>query len=296
MGPDYTKSIAETYIEFARQEIQHRGELGILEFAEQHQFKTEDMPGLGKMPSWVPCWNMKIISEHITFDWPLLKPSSSFEGALTRNIRGTTLMVTGIVFDSIPIRSDVLKPQIQAVDVVDLWNTIRNLDLARAYHAVEPRFSVLWECLHAGRRPYDMEFDAWSREKEVFDNFLLKIAEENLSIETLAGREDLLKTHPMMSWYSGSGRLISTTRGLLGIAPGGVMDGDVCAIIFGCPLPFILRRETGRSENKVPQYTIIGRAWVAELQGGGTFVPLTGSEDSKDWVDWGLKEHDIHIV
>jgi len=204
--------------------------------------------------------------------------------------------MTCVFFDSMQNRSDVLKSKIEVVDVADLWKMISTLDLARAYQAAEPRPSILLECLYAGSKPAGMYFDVWDREQQAFANFLLEIADENVPIETFAGREDLPKIYALMSRYSGGRRLISTTRGLLGIAPSGVMDGDVCAIIFGCAFLLILRRVTGRADNEVAHYTIIGIAWIAGLPTiyrGRMVVRLTGSKDSKDW---GLKEHDIHIV
>lgn len=96
-----------------------------------------------------------------------------------------------------------------------------------------------------------------------------------------------------------------TSRGYFGNGHYLAREGDViCNIIFGCCRPFILRK-TGqtcqRSSRGCRLYRLIGPAYIPgtrrlpHISGIGFCYPILGHEHSKDWVDWGLQEEDIHI-
>lgn len=99
-------------------------------------------------------------------------------------------------------------------------------------------------------------------------------------------------------------RFFLTSRGYFGNGPNLAQEGDAICIIFGCTKPLILRK-TGqtcqRTSRGCPVYRLIGPAYITgtrrvpHISGIGFVYPILGAEKSKDWVEWGLQEEDIHI-
>ena len=60
--------------------------------------------------------------------------------------------------------------------------------------------------------------------------------------------------------------LITTEKGYIGLAPETVRQGDTLAILFGCSVPMILRRELEGSEDGA--WRVVGECYVHGLMDG----------------------------
>lgn len=86
-------------------------------------------------------------------------------------------------------------------------------------------------------------------------------------------------------------RVILTQRGYIGIAPLETRVGDICAIVFGCRTPCILREADAEGAYLyVGSMYMPGKTMTDILGDDGTSlgidVNILGTEKSKDWVEW----------
>jgi hypothetical protein len=67
----------------------------------------------------------------------------------------------------------------------------------------------------------------------------------------------------LLSQYSGDRKAFATTEGTFGLSLRPTSTGDTLAIVFGCPLPVMLR-----STSMEREYQLVGQAWVTEYYTG----------------------------
>lgn len=291
VDPDYTKSAEEIFTEFARQFILRNG-LHILQYG--YPYDPEDPSEAWSMPSWVPRWGWPMEYQLAkAWDEEALRPSLAFTGNLLREFIGSTLVVTGVVFDEIQFVSQIMSLDGGVEEVASLWHMIKRLALEETY-PVEARHTLLIDCLCAGHFSRNMEVTDWLAARDAVAYFLMNGGQRP--------PEHLVdKVWVNMRMWSRGRRFIATARGLLGMGPETAAEGDVCCIIFGCVWPFVLRPVPGQGTGDGPLFHLLGPAWIAGVtpqheQSGGVFLPVIGDERSKNWVEWGLKEREIRIV
>jgi hypothetical protein len=96
-------------------------------------------------------------------------------------------------------------------------------------------------------------------------------------------------------------RFVVTNRGYYGLAPSATQEADVCCIVIGAKNPFVLRR-TG----KEGYYRVVGAVYMPGKRVAYNSLSATEEEDDKsavalgqygckDWVEYGLKEQNIHL-
>jgi len=81
-----------------------------------------------------------------------------------------------------------------------------------------------------------------------------------------------------MAWYFNR-RFILTDNGYYGLAPQITKQGDVCCIIYGADVPFILRKT-----EKEHHYKLVGESFILGIMEGQAL---------ENMEKWGLKEQDI---
>lgn len=168
--PDYTKSTADVFTEFARQYILRNGPR-IIQYA--CPYDLEDPTADLSLPSWVCRWG-RPVKYMVPNAWEQepLGPSFGFTGKLVREIRGNTLAVTGVIFDKIQFASQVMSLEGNLDELTSLWRTIKDLPLEETY-PVEARPILMLECLCAGYASRDMEVTAWTAARGAVANFLM---------------------------------------------------------------------------------------------------------------------------
>ncbi|KAG6357354.1 hypothetical protein INS49_013230 [Diaporthe citri] len=169
MQPDYTKSTAEVFTEFARQHILRNG-LRILQYG--HPYDPEDLTTTDPMPSWVPRWG-RPVKYMFPNAWgqKALGPSSGFTGKLVREMRGGTLVVTGVILDNMRFASQAMSLEGDLDDVASLWRTIKDIPWEET-HPGEARPILMLESLCAGHASRDMEVTAWPAARGAVAQFL----------------------------------------------------------------------------------------------------------------------------
>jgi hypothetical protein len=72
-------------------------------------------------------------------------------------------------------------------------------------------------------------------------------------------------------------KLFSTRQGMLGLGPTILREGDLCCILFGAPVPFVLR-PFGE------QYKLVGEAYIHSVMKG---------EAMADWPNGGKYKREV---
>ena len=75
-----------------------------------------------------------------------------------------------------------------------------------------------------------------------------------------------------------------TARGYFGFVPDETLVGDVVCCIFGCNVPFVLRRCEGETTDGQPLYTLVGKCYIHGIMEGE-------QEAFKD-----LEQTDIYLI
>lgn len=201
-------------------------------------------------------------------------------------------MVMGVIFDEIQFVSQTMGLEGGLDEVETLWSMIKSLASEQTY-PVEARLTLLLHCLCAGHFSRNMEVGDWLAARGAVGDYLINGGQrppEHVVDKVLIN---------VRMWSRGR-RLIATGTGVLGIGSETVAEGDVCCTIFGCVWPFILRPVPGQETGDGPLFHLLGPAWIAgatpQHEKSGSFLRVIRDERSKDWVGWGLKERDIHLV
>lgn len=298
--PDYSKSVAEVYADFARHCVKS-GNIIWLHYI-QH---TQESLVHERFASWVPRWD-RIEQQSLPnapSAHPISHPSHSTSGNRSEEIAmfdGDCLIVQGFVFDRVRVfhcyplfgsRSFTLD------DVASLWRTVRNSMLGSAY-SPEHLGLALFSTLTTNSFMSSITQTEWYQEKEIFWHFLRTIEEASYTPQSFAARmphvEQVIST---MSWGR---KLVFTERGYFALTPRITEENDMCAVVFGCYHSFILREVECPSGSEQQKYRVVGDAWVAGKHAlpadeGGLLMSVFG-QDSTEWETWGLKQGDIRLV
>lgn len=282
----------EVYKEFAIRYLQQTGNLDILSFVVQG---PEDDLDPRSIPTWTPRWDRgskpvswfnlnhrKITSPHrdsSTGDVVILTDSSS-------------IRVRGVVIDFVRHVSKV--PQYMsataesAKEIVSLWMEVAS-EWKKHDGPHQDRLGIAFiSMICKGKRPGTLyqrlrSLRVFAQRLESDQPFLADNDDENCE----ATRQ--LACYSM--GYLRERRLILTGRGHSGLAPCHARNGEVCAIIFGARLPFILRRVHEQEH----YFTVIGPAYTQSQNCTDAGVPyrLGQDNDCEDWTAWGLPTEDI---
>ncbi|KAJ8112468.1 hypothetical protein OPT61_g5172 [Boeremia exigua] len=216
-------------------------------------------------------------------------------------VDGTTLKANGVMFDTVRCAFSVLQSGTTTSAVLyELWASIRNSISESPYatpNLLEPFFDTLTILGYVG------ELNAWHRDRKAYINTFERLHTQNQKTDGLslttdeAAKLESTTFHSLISSASSGKKLIVSERGYIGMAPAVAQKGDLCAIIFGCSSPCLLRT-TGTANNHVylGSSTIPGKESCDLGENGIGFYSCFGVESSKDWVDWGAEEQSIYLV
>lgn len=260
LRPNYDLSIEEVFHDFAKQYIRATGDMRLLDYI-THRADTLQ----AGLPSWVPNWG-PLESQHIqhvqqiTFGCTIEGVLCPRQGTFRRAelVNEATLMVHGVVFDSVRFLSEIFQPSTTTPDIVlNLWNYIRHTDGPSPYpiaHRMEAFLNTLTRNTHVGnqetwrmcgsmylQRLYEHSSQPLFFERGLDDQYADRLAfmDRNISVRTTATR------------------FMITKRGYMGLAPAVAQEDDLCSIIFGCEYPSLLRATKHAS-----RYQFLGPAYV----------------------------------
>jgi hypothetical protein len=277
---DYSRSYEVMIQNFVKDTIRQRGNLGILTYTD---ITVQD----GKTPSWIPRWDLGLakmpLNETLYYKSSFMyeeiqKPRFPSE-ALDINplwfAKIDILELPGVIFDHVSEVSQQMKPIARRDElyryldtnlVAKKWftNMLRQQREASASAGlVEPTHKAVFELattltcgatsLRAGAayshleqlhpltdigQPYLKQFWAFAKRRP------------NQERPEIDGRE----FHFMAARACMNNRFIVTSKGIFGLARGGVRVGDVVAVLHGGYYPFILRKSEGATDG----YTLVG--------------------------------------
>ncbi|KAI4188652.1 MAG: hypothetical protein LQ346_005273 [Caloplaca aetnensis] len=250
---DYGKGLAELYLEVAEKLIVEEYGLLLLSAAEH----IEGAPDEG--PSWVPKWHRASGSGMIApgptnterwYDASLTDSIKAEVGIKTDRGTGNALLQTcGILFDTVTGCSTILER---------IETTSSDQPLEAAFSLVrQPLNTEIVDTLSlvmiAGRdghtekaaqddlQKHRANFQAYYSGDESLDPTTKTELNRIIDVPaSLGGNGDEYKRN--LDDYCHRRRLFRTANGRFGLGPSAMQQGDVCCIIFGALVPFVIRR------------------------------------------------------
>ena len=316
---DYHKSVAEVYRDVTREHIRRTNTLEILTVVQHDSDATVDLP----FPSWVPQWD-KFDGVQILGIVGGLTGSYNASGdrtavvTLPADTDSDTLIVRGILVSKIVYTSPLcqstsfdlpLRPDDNMTystnAVADTWLKFKLHDL-RAHGKDNPR--VLQPATSDDVVVFDPEFDilkaymrTWVAEKDLseadgFDrekdtNAYWHCLWANPTQATRENPEDQLmhaeRYRSAAATIAHRRKLFVVSKGLFGLGPGAMRNGDWVAILLGPNVPFVIREVDG--ENRAfgdsfaddARFQLVGECYVNELMTGAA---VKGVEVTRDIV------------
>ncbi|KAK2604201.1 hypothetical protein N8I77_007149 [Diaporthe amygdali] len=234
--PDYVKSVDQVYLDVSCVLLQRFG-LRLLSSVEHREETIVD-----ELPSWVVRWNVSVVMNDIA-RYPQCHQATPPQWApdLSKVIVGNKLELPGALLDTVSKAYiiDVRSTPEVSLRFIDVSNTARNLSWS----------NILGEFPHRANASDAILKSLCARDD--LDPSKLRIPENKQRFEH--GVKDV-----------GINRcLLATAKGGFGIGPLITRPGDVCCVLFGTDVPFILRPSRGSSG-----YRILGEAFVHGVMNG----------------------------
>jgi hypothetical protein len=297
LHPDYSSSHLKTYLQFAAKHIHYTRSTEILDYVSH-----EEQSLLDNIPSWVPRWDIPTWSVSLnvrTSNVAAPRAGSAIEPAV---INDTCLRVRGVIIDTVQFASDLLDWNTTKADtILEIWKHVKATSIKCPYIASsEPcLLDAFLDSLSAGT--FDGEPSQWRRAKS---SFARKAQQEQgntddveLSEDTVGGAENesssLFIEH--IRSRTDNRKFVLTERGYMGLAPAVAHTADLCAIVFGCKTPCVLRKAGEGRYTYLGATALVGKEYSDMEDGGIVFCTVLGDDESKDWVEWDNEEQDIDL-
>lgn len=297
--PNYNDAPSKVYSDFAIHYVRTTEDIGILNYVKHDESSVQT-----GLLSWAPDWSKAEdnFTGFVSVDEnhpPLLSRTNQATKPVL--VDGTTLEVSGIIHDSVRCVFDVLQSDMTTTAVLfELWEWVRKSVSQSPYpssHLLEPLFDTLTNLGYIG------ELNTWHRERRAYIDTFECLHAHKLERGTADWDEDEVVClesstfHGFISSATSGKRVIVTERGYIGTAPAVTQKGDVCAIIFGCSSPCLLRK-TGSINDflYLGPGTIPGRSSSDLYEYGIGFYDCLGVESSKDWLEWDVEEQTIRLI
>lgn len=234
--PDYVKSVEDVYLEVSCLLLRRFG-LRVLSSVEHRESTIQE-----ELPSWVVRWNVSVVMNDIA-RYPQLYRATPPQWApdLSEAIRGKRLDLPGIILDRVSKAYciDVRSTPDVSLRFIDVCNLSRNLSWSNILGEFPNRAdasSAILKTLCA---------------RDDLDPSQLRIPENKQRFEH--GVKDV-----------GINRcLFATAKGGFGLGPLITRPGDVCCLILGADVAFVLRPSSDTSG-----YRILGEAFVHGVMNG----------------------------
>jgi hypothetical protein len=256
---DYTSTTAKVFWYFAETWLWHSDDLQILS-----SVYHRDDNDLHSGTSWVPRWDrpnpcLKIGGLLGTFIYGVGRQSRSRKLSRSTIVNHDHLDVGGYVIGKISSAPmDFDETSLGTADLSQFWDTCRTVSAAMNQHAIRPALEddIVLSLLTGGNRvdwpsgSTPMTFSAGAPRP-------LSILPES----TFFAKHEMLKRimepcRISASRFSRGRRLFFTATGEVGLGPQIMKTGDVCCILHGGHVPFILRETTEG------MFRLVGEAYV----------------------------------
>lgn len=249
---DYARSPEEIYLEVSILLMSHLG-IRTLSLVEHTENTIVD-----KFPSWVVRWNVTVIMNDIS-RFPLQyqagsklsQPSTA--GVRSDPIRGHVLNVRGVVLDTLQYCF-----RVECSD---------DIDGMKFHNVFTGHVLTLFDLIAILQEHPRVD------KSDIKGLFLNAIStggwEEAIDGNWLTGPNERLMFHANVEGICHGRTFIIGSNGYCGIAPLISKPGDVCCVLFGADVPFVLRPSRDCSS-----YRLLGEAYVHELMRGSVVSML----------------------
>lgn len=305
--PNYYKTHLDTFRQFAIQYIEATHSVELLDYVSHDETSPFDIP------SWIPRWDISI--------WSLGQMSAA--SSVSRSRSGTvstpvymedgSLEVHGVIIDTVHYVSESFDWDDTTPETIrDIWAQIIESPVPCPYVESSETDYLLLEAFFVALSTFmhDGEISEWRQARKEFVSqahldlpkatrigTAPAIVDIDPSTDTTSGATNLSNAFfDFIRNRTHNRRFVLTERGYMGLAPAITRESDDIGIIFGCKTPCVLRRT-----DKEQYYTYNGAIPLAgkdsyQVEGGGiTFCDVLGEDESREWVDWDVEEHDIYL-
>lgn len=306
----------DVYRDFATKYLTKNSNLDILEFVDHGDDEmfasasiTCDYPlsqvrSAYTFPSWIPRWDRGpmpyafglIRDSMLQYTWRKFDLESREGVRISDN---SALRVKAIIFDSVEYLSKVIQKPNQAgreavAPVVSLWRDIAEHSTHRQSCLSSAEAFLVTLCLGEWSVRANTERQGGVRRLKAFAKLLeVDWSKQELSMDTHDKDEDAQVVATLGLDYSDRQRFLVLGRGYYAVSSAATRVGDVCAVISGTRLPFILREVAGKKDH----YLLVGAAYVhsSVLTDGEIPGRMGESERCDDWKEWNLPARDIFL-
>ncbi|KAK2613248.1 hypothetical protein N8I77_000172 [Diaporthe amygdali] len=245
-----------------------------LNFLVQVQNVAEDIQLRNEKPSWIPQWHINNPGAPTAFweafDASLVK-STPLTGQMVASVSENTLIASALLFDTIEALTPTMKkPRFEdpkhecAALIEECW------DLAAQSHNAYGElslfaFAATLKCYHKSKTTTDLEYREVVRDLTQYCA-LRKPGSLESKLGTTASMysdKQLLELSRTRNYgfyfktYGTNRRFFTSVGGYFGLGPSCTEQGDVCAILFGADVPFILRPTAIRG-----RFRLVGQVYM----------------------------------
>ncbi|CAG5184830.1 uncharacterized protein ALTATR162_LOCUS11103 [Alternaria atra] len=264
--PDYAKEYRKIYQDFAVSWLSKTQDLALLSAIEHRDDTIRS-----DVPSWVPRWDVTLSTNYYGLFSPGFDASKGFPVTPPDPTFGDELRVTGVVFDTITWRSDMLPNDEEWAapglgiekELVDAWKYLAELQ-APGSHLPYVLAFVRTLCRQAygddtlGFHPDEAAFAlALCRQSLCFGD----VDESDLEKAAIGGNAEAFTTHAGI--WAGQRSIMLTKTGRYALASAITQKGDECCIFTGMPVPVVVR-----PAEELERYEFIGEAFVLGMMHG----------------------------
>jgi hypothetical protein len=257
--PNYTGTHLKVFRDFATNYILRTKHTNIL----HHVAHDTSSLAIGS-PTWAPIWDQR--SENMTH---FVSPSS-YPPLISRTDRGCdpvvsddhVLGVQGVVFDTFSFTSDFFTGDGSTTQAIfRIWLGVRYLSSSKEPYG-DKALEAFFDALALGSHFYGDMACLRGQQRKFIDLFhrLSRRVDDKVAIEwdtVDLGELDSSSFIGQVAMEIRGKRLIVTQRDYLGYAPQVAQNADLCAVVFGCSRPCILR-----AAQKGGCYRFLGTSFV----------------------------------
>lgn len=286
----YSKNFLDVYRDFACCYLQHapKDPLRIL----QHSYFYEDI----EQPSWVPIWNRRWSVnkvEVLCTGAEVIYPPQPRQTCHQIKLNDDALTCRGLVLDVVAEASQAFAwdPKDNRIEeVVSEWQKLgpfRHSNLVYDFPLLA--FINLIRC---GRQPPSFSAEHMSTQIRAWMALLDNSCDGESGNERLDDREQHGCLHRV-----GNRRIAVTECGYFCLLPASAREGDLCCIIYGTELPFILRRMEREGTYRLIGVSYIVSSRYKDFAFGRDYLRIgKGQLAHEEWLDRNLQDEQITIV
>ena len=258
--PDYTKVTAQVYQDLMVLYV-NSGKLDLLRYCELEN----DVPM--EMLSWVPNWADKDTAKPFVY----LGTASGHSKAVARYQGDGVLSAAGVIFAIVSSVQEMTfqhthKGQHTYKGVVDMIQRLAPQKIEHLSYVADGSLVDAF-CRTLGCNSFCNEYHPPNADNAKFeesrDLVLAFILDKH---RKLAVPKDTLKFLDKVGTYCSKRSFITTEEGYIGIVPKATKLGDRVCVLFGCPMPFVLRKISGL------QYQVVGECYIHGVMNGEAFL------------------------